>query len=109
MSKKKMYFSDCFGVVGIVIETRDEQGESISSRIVVTTSEMMVSVVDEHLENVFLSMAITSKSAIESRKQHEQNANCLITETLFSELLQLINGYTRKKSLILDFLQFHCQ
>lgn len=63
-------------------ETRDEQGETISSRIVVAMFEMMVSVVDEHLENVFSSMTITYKSAIDSRKRHEQNA-MLIAETLF--------------------------
>ena len=58
-------------LLGIVIETRDEQGESIPSPIVVAMFETMVSVVGDHLENVFLSMAIKSKSAINSRKQHE--------------------------------------
>ena len=96
MSKKKSTFTIVLVLLEIVIETRDEQGESISSRIVVAMFEMMVSVVDEHLENVFLSIAIKSKSENDLRK-HEQNTNCLITETLFSELLPLINGHTRNK------------
>ena len=97
VSKKKTYFSNCFGVV------RDSDwGKRWTRRKHFILN--CCNVWDDGFccwwaswECVFINDN-KSKSAIDSRKQHEQNANCLIAETLFSELLPLINGHTRNKS-----------